>query len=742
MLPPPAFTNFTGSAQQIPAVEVPGLGRAIFQLQQSGSPHLDTEQGNAAAPRAPPHLIVDLSKAEPAIDCSIMSAGAVAAAVGSAVSAAHFSQLPTGTRTAAGMYGTNLRLTIPPSRLAIAAIRSAARAQIITVDIGGRQVSYPIRVGVAPHAPPGTAVVHIKGLQPDYCCVGVVGTILQHCGCGQAEVFHEASAQLSAGDIQLSRSGEVVAYVDLHNSTLSSLPSAILLGSAVVRIEVRGEGAAAWTAQRNAARCTQAPTRAWHARAQASNPTGINTHAGRSGASNHQQQQQQQEQQRHGQHQWQTPRWHRTNTQNQHPSTARQSTQQAQPSPARPTIHILRRESLPTNMDIDNPFHLLGSLPQSPRPQAQHTSEISQPIAMDVDTIISQAERVTQQPKAGDALAAATAAASRALTSLPSPSRSLVGSLVRGLPLRPGGLASPLSTACTGGRKPKDKRGIGADTAARDSRGTATHNVTAAKAAAAPAPADSSPAQHSPPQSLINSYASRPLAEAQDLVKRASTDFSLGISMLEAFCDGEHDGDYSIQQAIQSFYSGHEGIPPRSVTAACAIAAQLCQHGYRAKGGTCLVPALKVQRLLNALLSIPGWADIDGTGGKEELLRGSTQTALRRIAGANCSPPQSPQRKSKRLATKAKQAPSMPFWEVTSSTKRQRSNLSRSRSASPERPQPPPSTSEIIHQIIEKQRGRSPEEDSHIRRNRRRSQSPITRSIVAATPKSRGGKPQ
>ena len=123
-------------------------------------------------------------------------------------------------------------------------------------------------VGVSPHAPPGTAIVHIKGLQPDYCCVGVVGTILQHCGCGQAKVIHEAPAQLSAVETQLSRSGEVVAYLDLHDSTISSLPTAILLGSAVVRIEVRGEGAAAWVAQRNAARDTQAPTKAWHSRAQ------------------------------------------------------------------------------------------------------------------------------------------------------------------------------------------------------------------------------------------------------------------------------------------------------------------------------------------------------------------------------------------------------------------------------------------------------------------------------------------
>ena len=267
MLPHPNFADFTETAQQISAVEVPGLGHAIFHLQHSGSPHLDTEEGNASAARTPPHLIIDLSKAEPAIDCS-MSGGAVAAAVSSAVSAAHFSQLPPGTRIAAGMHGNNLRLTIPPSRFAIAAIRSAARAQIISVDIGGRQISYPIRVGVSPHAPPGTAIVHIKGLQPDYCCVGVVGTILQHCGCGKAEVIHEAPAQLSAVDTQLSRSGEVVAYVDLHDSTLSSLPTAILLGSAVVRIEVRGEGAAAWAAQRNAARDTQAPTKAWHSRAQ------------------------------------------------------------------------------------------------------------------------------------------------------------------------------------------------------------------------------------------------------------------------------------------------------------------------------------------------------------------------------------------------------------------------------------------------------------------------------------------
>ena len=100
--------------------------------------------------------------------------------------------------------------------------------------------------------------------------------------------------------------------------------------------------------------------------------------------------------------------------------------------------------------------------------------------------------------------------------------------------------------------------------------------------------------------------------------------------------------------------------------------AQLCPHGYRAVGGTILVPALKLQHLLNAMLSIPGWADIDGTEGEKEQLNSSTQAALRSIVGAKRSPPPKPQRKSKRLAIKARQASPKPYWEITTSTKRQR----------------------------------------------------------------------
>lgn len=213
--------------------------------------------------------------------------------------------------------------------------------------------------------------------------------------------------------------------------------------------------------------------------------------------------------------------------------------------------------------------------------------------------------------------------------------------------------------------------------------------------------------------------------------------------MEEAFGAGEHTTDYSRQETCQSFYSGHECIPPRSVTAACAIVAQLCPHGYRAVGGTILVPALKLQHLLNAMLSIPGWADIDGTEGEKEQLNSSTQAALRSIVGAKRSPPPKPQRKSKRLAIKARQASPTPYWKITSPTKRQRSDISPTRSGSPERPPPRPSTSEIVHQIIEIQRGESTEEDSHsCLYSRRRSQSPSIRSILAATPESRGGMPQ
>ena len=242
-------------------VNINGLNVAISELR---TPHLGTASGAAEARHVSPHLLVHLAGAQPAIPDSLPGE-AVAIAVARRLEAAFFSDMPDAGELSYSHHCSKefLRITAPPSPQWVSGMRRAARAQTLQVSLGGQRTHLGVQLGSAPHAPAGTAVVHIRGLFPDDCKVGVSQLVLQYCGCVGAEVVHEAPARVSlagapADGFRLNRSGEVVSYVHLHGNenALVTLPETILLGDASVRVAVSGFGMAEWRAARSG---TQGP---------------------------------------------------------------------------------------------------------------------------------------------------------------------------------------------------------------------------------------------------------------------------------------------------------------------------------------------------------------------------------------------------------------------------------------------------------------------------------------------------
>ena len=811
-----------------PPAKVPGLGNAISALQHR-APHLDSAAGRDAAVQCPPHLLIDISKAEPTI-ASTVEAGAITTAIVGALTAAHFGRLEAGTRAATGMHGTCLRLTLPPSPAAIEAMRAAASSQIITVSIGDRITHLPVRLGAAPHAPPGAATVHIKGLQADYCCVGIVGLILQHTGCGGAEVIHEAAAQRP--NDEGSRSGEVVAYVDLHGccTSLSNLPAAITLGSAIVRILVGGEAEMPRSDQSRTGQAAQPPQQQrWYDRAPAAHPYGRPTAPTQQPPAPPQQQQQQQQQSRQqqqpGQDCWQQQRHQQRQQQRQHQqqpmarqqtvptqrqptappppnraspsgtsssrastsraSTSRATTSRASPSRASPSRGELmeidervqsapskyhapaRRDTAPAPaaraeaptaqaeaptaqaeaptaptgaMGVDGPRQpQRGRSKRAALPAAQPAASTG-PSAMEVDPAPAPAPaprsaaaalprlrpqtRQQSSVSALTALGAASAAAARALAGPASSSgtawrtqhaaggrtRLVGGGLVSGVPVRPGGLAHTLTAACTESRL--GRRAAGASWSTRE-----------------PSP---------PPAAelLLASYSSRPLADAQAFVKAAASDAGLQGYLSEMRYDD--DGFDSRVRVCQSYYDAHQS---RSTAAACALAAKLCEHGFKAKGGTHMAPPHKVRVMLDALLCAPGWRSALPA---RVTAATPTMAALCRLVGAKRSAPipeaQSP-RRSARVSDRKGRTALPAYWLGTAAAAAGKRQRSASRSPSPQRPPPLPSVAIIVQHQLDHPRPTLAAADTRPS-SRRRSRSPPQPPIVAAAPESRGGTPQ
>ena len=708
---------------------LPNLGLAILT---GCGPHLDLPEGRDQAAQSPPHLLIDLGRAEPPV-ASTVEPASVATAVVCALSAQHFGRLlAAGARPAVGMHGpTLLRVTLPPSRQATSAMRAAAESQIISASIAGVATIFPVQLGATPFAPPGTAVVHLKGLQPEWCRVGVVGLILQHTGCGGAEVIHEAAAQLAGGpscEVQISRSGEVIAYVDIRGSStgLDSLPPAILLGTAVVRIEVRGEAAHSRAAQYRtapAAPVASAPARPWHDGAQAAHPYG-NRAA--------QQQAQPQQQARQGQQQGR----------GQQQQQQQQQQQRQQPTPAAGSWRVVPpRGRTPQRQAPPRPSRVPARAPISPPPPSRASP--SRVVAMEVEAAAAEPAPAPQamevdpspraapprRPAAAPGLAAAAAAAARAL--------------------RQSAAAGPVLGLSVGGRAAAELRkriasGAGAAAPAHSSEARASGDHRGLGCSAADGPSRSSAERPNAVPAFV-AATRRPL-EIRDLGE-------LHISAVQEFVKSCADGDSAVVASLrekrrtddafcasvevcQSFYAERS---PKSVLVACGIAAQHCSQWWEAQGSTSasLAPPLPVQAMVGALLSEPAWnAGVSPTYWEDP--RCTRLPVALEILAENKKFQVVP-RRTLRDRTPAHQADGSLTWLGLASK--------RSRSASPRPPPPLPSIGAVLQHRVDQaiaaaDQATPAEKGQPAIRRRRSCSTPPSAHIVAAAPEARGGSPQ
>ena len=338
----------------------------------------------------------------------------------------------------------------------------AAAHQRFPVTVGGHTAAVGIRLEAAPHAPLGTVVVHLKGLPNGLCVVGLTETLVGVSGCRDFEVVHEAQAQVAApaccpGAAPGYRAGEVVTYVKVRDggASLCHLPPRFTVGTARAQADVRGALADAWRHTHLSGACGSAAPQAW----------------GRQ-------------------------QWHGRHNQQDTPANPQQAATPPPPSPPppaapeRPPNSVLpgftagreQREAQP-GVTVHPPRRMPA------RPPAVPEADVDGDVDMVPDPNAppgffpkpiprSRARKAADDARMGgdsesdaesehQAMSASEPQSPRGPSSVdmegPTERNELLTKIARGEPLRPGGLADPLTAADTSARASGDRRGLGAD---------------------------------------------------------------------------------------------------------------------------------------------------------------------------------------------------------------------------------------------------------------------------------------
>ena len=589
-------------AAEPPSVVVPGMDTAA-EVRAGSAPHLGSPEGRAQAAVAPPHLVVDLNSAEPSFPPSVSKAGAEFAAY-DALRHQYFTPMAPEQMASYGPHGQgNIKVELPPSRESLLAVRAAAGAQILRVTVGGHTARMRVRIEAAPHAPPGTVVVHLKGLPNGLCVVGITEALMVAAGCQNVDVIHEAQAQAAApaccpGAAPGLKSGEIVAYVKVRGDgrEIVSLPPRFTVGTARVQAEVRGALATAWRTanlsgnhgQRHTHWGGQSPPAGWRQQQQ-----------GRAGP------------------QPPPPPPRRPTA----PTPPRSAAASASAAPQRPAHGVLpgfargqQSRAAPTGHSAEAP-----RTQQARAPGGDGRADVV--MANSANAAGSEPARQT----AGDAHMAADSDSDREaqpMSGSSSPRRgSAAGTAARqndlrqrvadGRPLRPGGLVAPLTEADTRAQRSGDRSGLGRQTA----------NPIFADAR----------------MQTLAAWATQPLSEVQRLVANGS-----GPQMsthFHALVDKElsDDSGAALYGTCCSYFGDSAGS--EKVRMACALVSVCHPAAWQAPGGTPeITPPDPVRRAVGALLQTDSWQD--GLIGLDELAlaREIAPSALRQITAAQARP--------------------------------------------------------------------------------------------------------
>ncbi len=582
-----------------PSVVVPGMDTAAEVCAGSG-PHLGSPEGREQAAVTPPHLVVDLLSADPPFPAGVSKAGIDFAAY-DALRQQFFDRMAPGQMASYGPHGgANIKVELPPSRESQLAMRAAADAQILKVTVGGHMARMRVRLDPAPHAPPGTVVVHLKGLPNALCVVGITRTLMATAGCQNFEVIHEAQAQAAPpaccpGAAPGLKSGEVVAYVKVENggTGICGFPPRFTIGTAKVHAEVKGALASPWRiahlsgnhGQRHANFGGQNPPAGWHQQQQ-----------GRDGS--------------------RPP-----------PPPPRRP---AAPIPPRPqaastTRHGPARDVLP---GFARGQQGRGAQP-GPSAQPSRRTQTRAPGGGDrcPDVVMADsacaAESVPAKQAAGDVHMAGESDSDepQPMSGPSSPRRQsparagrqsdLQRRIADGQPLRLGGLVEPLTEADTRARTSGDRSGLG--------RQAANPMFAAAD------------------MQTLAAWAAQPLPEVQKLVADGG-----GAAMSQHFhalVDKELscDGSAALSSTCCSFFE--DSADTDKVRRACAVVSTCHPEAWQAPGGTPgITPPEAVRRAVGALLQTDSWQEgligLDGQALAAEM----APSALQRITAAETRP--------------------------------------------------------------------------------------------------------